>query len=84
MLTIDLLYLAISFINQRHLVQAVSMFSIPNAHVRFQSSHEPRMVVNKSKIQININEDAMSSACRCLTLSKDFEVPVCARGQAHP
>lgn len=54
------------------------------AYVRFQSSHEPRMVVNKSKIQIYINWDAMSSTCRCLTISKDFEVPVCARGQAHP
>lgn len=54
------------------------------AHVRFQSSHEPKMVAKKIKIQIYINEDAMSSACRSLTLSKDFEVPVCARGQTHP
>lgn len=60
------------------------MYIIPNAHVRFQSSHEPRMVAKKIKIQIYINEDAMSSACRSLTLSKDFEVPVCARGQTHP
>lgn len=48
------------------------MYSILNIYVWFQLSYELRMVVNKSKIQININEDVMFSVCCCFIIFKDF------------
>lgn len=48
------------------------MYCILNVYVWFQLSYELRMVVNKSKIQININEDVMFSVCCCFIFFKDF------------
>lgn len=59
------------------------MYSILNIYVWFQLSYELRMVVNKSKIQIYINEDVMFSVCCCFIFFKDFEVLVCVCGQVY-